>query len=523
VHATLGLTTLISKNSIHMMFTYFRSVYRKSCLTKSSTTALVLFFGLFSEPVMAASFNCDDATKASERVICADFNLSVDDRMVADLYSAVVSAGQKPIKVSQREWIKQRDACLSDTACLSASYIKRITELAKSYGKFFTGPVEPWPGNSSKMLKARRLVHGILENIERHSILPKLPGNDAEYFSKFWPHLAKSPGQEAIDWNEPRATLKDYPLTENSTPSDQISFGSGISVDYDGINNCLKTIKFSDFTWYGLSFFDDGVLISSKCIDFYFPDYDGKGSEGDLPFPLISEATLLDTSKSLGPMSCTDVARAIEIPVSEICAGIAYQADIEYARTLLLALEENPYKFALWLKSIPFASECGICKKVFVAKEIARLSRAGIVRSSTDSECFFDKDGIYTCRNAYGEPNIKSCVSGSRTYQVARVSDSLYELRLWATNRLYRDRFYNEESKPKTTQGEEHSLGRLNCLTTNFHFPEWQLEFGEAYKCANEEDYTQAPNNMAYIHCQKSSIYCESNAAPMLCIGIEED
>ena len=501
------------------MLIYSISEDRKFILIKIFTIVFVLFLGLFSKPMIAASFNCDDATGVSERVICEDFNLSVDDRTVAALYNTALRGGEKSIKISQREWMKVRDACLGDTDCLHASYEKRIAELAKPLSGYFTGPHEPWAVHSGKMRKAQRLVHGILENIARHSILPKLPGNDAEYFSKFWPHLAKWPNQEAIEWSKNLATLKEYPLAENSTPSDQISFGPRISVDYDEINNCLKTIKFSDFTWYGLAFSSSAVLISSKCLDFYFPaDAQGQeGAEGDLLFPLISEAQLLDASKSLGPMSCPDVAEAIQIPVIEICSGLSYLADIEYVRTLFLTLEENPYKFALWLKDVPLTSECTNCKKLFVTKEIVRLSRAETVGSDKDPECFFDKDGIYTCRNAYGEPNIKLCVSGSRMYEVARISDDVYELRSWASYSLY-----NNKSKPKTTRGERQTLGRLECATTTFVFPKWRLEFGDVNNCFTDE-YPRAANTMAYIQCQKSNVYCESSAEPMLCIGIEEN
>lgn len=84
----------------------------------------------------ATSFDCKKATTASEKLICADSNLSSLDDELQRGYQAAQEAVKPSIKQElvkeQRNWIKYvRDIC-SDSACLARVYRARIDLLAKT-------------------------------------------------------------------------------------------------------------------------------------------------------------------------------------------------------------------------------------------------------------------------------------------------------------------------------------------------------------------------------------------------------
>ena len=82
----------------------------------------------------AASFDCARAAARVERMICADISLSRLDDEMAQAYgqmraaqSADAGAGAW-LKKTQREWIRQRNAC-AEPACVREAYVARIEEV----------------------------------------------------------------------------------------------------------------------------------------------------------------------------------------------------------------------------------------------------------------------------------------------------------------------------------------------------------------------------------------------------------
>lgn len=82
----------------------------------------------------AQDFDCAKARTASEQAICGSNVLRALDEQLGVTYGyarrfAKSEADERRLIASQRGWLKQRDRCGADTACLEASYRARIAEL----------------------------------------------------------------------------------------------------------------------------------------------------------------------------------------------------------------------------------------------------------------------------------------------------------------------------------------------------------------------------------------------------------
>ncbi|EGG4304484.1 hypothetical protein HKU42_004607 [Salmonella enterica] len=87
--------------------------------------------------VSAVSFDCHRATGTDEKTICANRQLSEQDTEMAIKYhwlkglAGMGVAGE--MEDTQRVWLKKRQACGSDSACLRTLYRQRIQALDKIY------------------------------------------------------------------------------------------------------------------------------------------------------------------------------------------------------------------------------------------------------------------------------------------------------------------------------------------------------------------------------------------------------
>ncbi|RYF95462.1 MAG: hypothetical protein EON95_01480 [Caulobacteraceae bacterium] len=81
----------------------------------------------------AASFDCRRAATGTERAICATTSLNDRDVQMAQLYGIVrklVPMGTRgAIMDRQSVWIRERNRCGADRACIGKSYDRRIAEL----------------------------------------------------------------------------------------------------------------------------------------------------------------------------------------------------------------------------------------------------------------------------------------------------------------------------------------------------------------------------------------------------------
>jgi uncharacterized protein len=86
----------------------------------------------------AASFDCDGQTlQPDEKAICDTRSLNdADVKMVTtfDLLSGLMAMGSRgTLQDEQTAWLKKRQECGKDFACLKASYDSRLKQLDETY------------------------------------------------------------------------------------------------------------------------------------------------------------------------------------------------------------------------------------------------------------------------------------------------------------------------------------------------------------------------------------------------------
>lgn len=110
---------------------------RSGCLSRSM--ALIVCGVLMSAgSLQAASFDCKaEALKEDEKAICDTLSLNdADVRMVTtfDILSGLLAMGARgTMQDEQTAWLKNRQECKADIACLTASYEKRMLELDATF------------------------------------------------------------------------------------------------------------------------------------------------------------------------------------------------------------------------------------------------------------------------------------------------------------------------------------------------------------------------------------------------------
>jgi uncharacterized protein len=106
-------------------------------LQKLTTTAVALNLLAASVPARAADYapiDCRKASSPAERAICRSYPLGQAEARMATLFGVVtslVAMGQRgDIGEAQRKWLKERNACGDDSACIARAYQSRITALS---------------------------------------------------------------------------------------------------------------------------------------------------------------------------------------------------------------------------------------------------------------------------------------------------------------------------------------------------------------------------------------------------------
>ena len=82
-----------------------------------------------------APLNCAKAVSSAEKAICSHYGLGQSEARMATLYqwsTAFVGMGQRgDMQDAQRDFLKRREACGADIACLRRIYETRIGELQR--------------------------------------------------------------------------------------------------------------------------------------------------------------------------------------------------------------------------------------------------------------------------------------------------------------------------------------------------------------------------------------------------------
>ena len=87
---------------------------------------------LFIQPMSAAAMDCTKAANDVENTICANKTLYELDAQMGTLYRQLMTAAaaaQPELKRTQRAWLKSRNTCADDVACLDGSYRQRLQAL----------------------------------------------------------------------------------------------------------------------------------------------------------------------------------------------------------------------------------------------------------------------------------------------------------------------------------------------------------------------------------------------------------
>lgn len=87
---------------------------------------------VFIQQATAAAMDCKKAANDVENMICANKSLYELDAQMGTLYRQLMTtatAGQPELKRTQRAWLKTRNTCADDVACLDGSYRQRLQAL----------------------------------------------------------------------------------------------------------------------------------------------------------------------------------------------------------------------------------------------------------------------------------------------------------------------------------------------------------------------------------------------------------
>jgi uncharacterized protein len=98
----------------------------KTLFTLAATAFAV---AAFAPAASAASFNCYGRLTVTEAAICANSQLSSLDSQMAKAYRISFRAYGNYVKGTQVPWLRARNACGANVACLRASYNERIGSL----------------------------------------------------------------------------------------------------------------------------------------------------------------------------------------------------------------------------------------------------------------------------------------------------------------------------------------------------------------------------------------------------------
>lgn len=99
-------------------------------------TGIVLLAAVTTSLSHAASFDCERASTAVEKLICSDPDLSRLDSELDVRYREQLSAGISGLVQEQRRWLAKRNAC-NNNACIKIQYLNRLSEVSER-GKSLT-------------------------------------------------------------------------------------------------------------------------------------------------------------------------------------------------------------------------------------------------------------------------------------------------------------------------------------------------------------------------------------------------
>lgn len=115
---------------------------KKTILTNWDDNTLLALQKLPADAPAAPSFNCQKAVTATEKAICASFDLASWDHSVNDAWQMAVhqikntgvdvTAKLAALKSEQQRWLIERNACKGEQRCIKQQMVTRVTDLVES-------------------------------------------------------------------------------------------------------------------------------------------------------------------------------------------------------------------------------------------------------------------------------------------------------------------------------------------------------------------------------------------------------
>jgi uncharacterized protein len=100
-------------------------------MIKIATACVLLLMPLAAQ---AQSFNCRYARTPDEVLICQDGRLSALDERMSGIYfrvrNSLYGGARANLEAEQAGWLRSRQSCGRDGACIADSYRQRIRELS---------------------------------------------------------------------------------------------------------------------------------------------------------------------------------------------------------------------------------------------------------------------------------------------------------------------------------------------------------------------------------------------------------
>lgn len=383
-------------------------------------TSLFVFlsYSLSAPMVVGASYDCSLASSNTELVICEDFNLSVDDRVLSFLYGQrlrfpdssrhtsnlywfndtnLTDLSHNQVVAAQVEWLEQeRNPCGADIECLRFTYNSRINELLENVR---LEPADSHAGNRTNFSsqdvekEALRFVAAIFENIEKNDIFPSFRNGEA-FFSTYGPnHFAH---------------VETPIFYENTNSFLQGPLDWSVEVDYSSLTQCLRTITLDDVEWRGLPTTLSTTAVLSDCLELRW--FDGPETlSGTLLFPhfgsqYISEvrhslqtayASLCEGYRETEP-SCSEPSRRPLIEAVENMANWAISQGYANEHTISLILESWKMDYLIGPISDPHVSHIQFeDRSMGVINTIAHMRR--FPNDLDFQRCRFDEVGELIC------------------------------------------------------------------------------------------------------------------------------
>ena len=505
--------------------------------TRSLCLALLLSISMGSVG-KAASFDCNKATTKTEIAICVDFDLSIDDRIISYLFKKhlewrkgreawfsgqALEVSRQEIITDQTNWlIEIRNVCGDNLDCLARTMDSRI-----DYYLNLVRLEQPESGtnwqvyirSSNNSKNALRLLGGIFENVQRHGILPSMKDPSLPYFSENPPHLS---GANIINLQN-LEKITDTILAENTLRDEQLKFGTYISVDYLGLNECLLGRSLADISWRG-----DWAWLNSKaefeCFSFHWPDLfigdetmsNGSISVNDDPifdgaeefilFPLLeSKFISIDylniddlfeiCSTKNYELGCeNDNIRALD----NLRAGFLKQYLSQDSRTTTDAMEtiNQNSQFVSNFENCDGDN----CIQNNYLNNLQHINNLIQHEGEIPPRCKFDQNGTYTC----GGNDI--CIVGESVFQLSKADDEKYKLDIWQDSWRYSP-WNGGEDPSYSLDGSKGFEGTYPCTHDVYYFGGITMRYGGCMESAPEPTDT-----MFEVSCDIDSTFCPSGS-----------